>query len=206
MHQILTLFITCHVPERIQLQLASLQLGREIFHWWVLQHDTPAHDSWMGLSEALTHYVGSTIEDEGSTNTVEQDNEEEDPIEHDPIVADPTEENPTTVDPIVGGGALGYFGDFINMVEPILPWTTEYNLRADSWVRNPNEPIMAYAERFYEEILSIVPQEETYEYELIELFWSGVPDPVRRFVDYPPTWTNVRHFITVVIDAARNVE
>ena len=72
--------------------------------------------------------------------------------------------------------------------------------------RKPNESMKVYAERFHEEILCIVPQEETYEYELIELFWSGVPEPVRRFVDYPPTWINVRHFITVVIEAARNVE
>ena len=135
----------------------------------------------------------------------EESAEEEDP-ENDPIEEDPIEENPAVVDPIVGGGVPGYLGDFLDMMEPILLWTTEYNLRADSWVRKPNEPIMAYAEQFYEEILSIVPQEETYEYELIELFWSGVPEPVRRFVDYPPTWTNVRHFITIVIGAARNVE
>ena len=132
--------------------------------------------------------------------------EGEDPIEEDPIVADPAEENSAEEDPIVGGRALGYFEDFIDVIEPILPWTTDYNKRADSWVRKPNESMMAYVERFHEEILSIVPQEETYEYELIELFWSGVPELVRCFVDYPPTWTNVRHFITIVIDAARNME
>ena len=58
----------------------------------MLQHDTLAHDSWMSLCEALTHYVGSPVEDEGSTTIVEQDYVE-DPIEEDPIVVDPAEEN-----------------------------------------------------------------------------------------------------------------
>ena len=116
------------------MQLASLQQDGEVFHWWELQHDTPAHDSWLGLCEALIHFIGSAAEDEGSAVVVGLD-EEEEPVEEE----DPAEESPAAEDPIMGGGLPAYFGDFIDTLELILPWTTEYNLRADSWVRKPNE-------------------------------------------------------------------
>ena len=194
MHQISTMFATCHVPERIQVQLASLQMDGEVFHWWVLQHDTPAQDSWSGLCEALIHYIGTTAEREGPAVVMEPVVEEE-----------PAEEHPEEEDPIVGDEAPILMVDFPDMMEPILPWTTEYNLRADSWARKPNESMVDYAERFYQEILSVIPYEETYQWELIYLFWSGVPEPVRHLIDFPPMWADVRYFATSVVKAAGNV-
>ena len=72
-------------------------------------------------------------------------------------------EHPEEEDPIVGDEAPILMVDFPDMMEPIIPWTTEYNLRADSWARKPNESMLDYAERFYQEILSVIPYEETYQ-------------------------------------------
>ena len=97
-------------------------------------------------------YIGTTVEHEGPAVVMEPVVEEE-----------PVEEHPEEEDPIVGDEAPTLMADYPDMMEPILPWTTEYNLRADSWVRKPNESMVDYTERFHREILSVIPYEETYQ-------------------------------------------
>ena len=203
MHEVEIIFKLCQTPEEHRLDLASTLLKGEIWEYWAGLRDTSAHNSWYELRMALHHHLLPPPEVPViPETTTEPTSEDASPSDSEPTLAlEPAPEiepHPSSsIHPDLEPAGLYYM-----MGNLPVPMYSEYVEEGYPWSRKPEEDMTTYAGRFEREVLNRMGDLDGYHTDLIYLFWSEVPEDLRRWNDFPPTpTTTIMEFMREVVSS-----